>query len=156
MFISNNRASFHFWWKNNLIKLQEVSKHYENNCVLQKPFFLFRHLRFSISFILSFDQSHNLDECHPTGNNSFFFFIPCILYNHCIPRQHPKTLRTQHVSSRYTAFTVVLSNNPAQVSACKSLYVLPRHTSLGSGAYQKHIPEIMDIFHRLVVHFLGN
>ena len=85
-----------------------------------------------------------------------FFFIPCILYNHCIPRQHPKTLRTQHVSIRYTAFTVVLSNNPAQVSACKSLYVLPRHTSLGSGAYQKHIPEIMDIFHRLVVHFLGN
>ena len=85
-----------------------------------------------------------------------FFFIPCIFYNHCIPRQHPKTLRTQHVSIRYTAFTVVLSNNPAQVSACKSLYVLPRHTSLGSGAYQKHIPEIMDIFHRLVVHFLGN
>ena len=87
---------------------------------------------------------------------TLFFFIPCILYNHCIPRQHPKTLRTQHVSSRYTAFTVVLSNNPARVSACKSLYVLPRHTSLGSGAYQKHIPEIMDIFHRLVVHFLGN
>ena len=87
---------------------------------------------------------------------TLFFFFLCFLYNHCIPRQHPKTLRTQHVSSRYTAFTVVLSNNPAQVSACKSLYVLPRHTSLGSGAYQKHIPEIMDIFHRLVVHFLGN
>ena len=38
-FIANNRASFHSWWKENLIKHQKVSKYYENNwrscfCVL--------------------------------------------------------------------------------------------------------------------------
>ena len=32
MFISNNRASFHLWWKENLVKHQKVSKYYENDC----------------------------------------------------------------------------------------------------------------------------
>ena len=32
MFISYNRSSFHFWWKENLIKHQKVSKYYENDC----------------------------------------------------------------------------------------------------------------------------
>ena len=30
VFISNNRASFHFSWKENLVKHQKVSKYYEN------------------------------------------------------------------------------------------------------------------------------
>ena len=33
MFISNNRRSFHLWGKENLVKHQEVSKYYENNCL---------------------------------------------------------------------------------------------------------------------------
>ena len=32
MFISNNCASFHLLWKENLVKYQKVSKHYENDC----------------------------------------------------------------------------------------------------------------------------
>ena len=32
MFISNNRASFHLWWKENLLKHQKVSKYYESSC----------------------------------------------------------------------------------------------------------------------------
>ena len=32
MFISNNSASFHLWWKENLIKYQKVSKYYANDC----------------------------------------------------------------------------------------------------------------------------
>ena len=32
VFISNNRASFHLWWKENLVKHQKVSKYYENDC----------------------------------------------------------------------------------------------------------------------------
>ena len=32
MFISNNRASFHLWWKENLVKHQKVSKHV-NDCL---------------------------------------------------------------------------------------------------------------------------
>ena len=32
MFISNNRASFHWWWKENLVKHQRASKYYENDC----------------------------------------------------------------------------------------------------------------------------
>ena len=31
VFVSNNRASFHLWWKENLVKHQEVSKYYEND-----------------------------------------------------------------------------------------------------------------------------
>ena len=32
MFITNNCASFHLWWKKNLVKHQKVSKYYENYC----------------------------------------------------------------------------------------------------------------------------
>ena len=32
MFISNNRPSFHLWWKLNLVKHRQVSKHYETDC----------------------------------------------------------------------------------------------------------------------------
>ena len=32
MFISNNRVSFHLWWKENLSKHQKVSKYYESGC----------------------------------------------------------------------------------------------------------------------------
>ena len=31
--ISNNRPSFHLWWKKNLGKLQQVSKYYEKDCL---------------------------------------------------------------------------------------------------------------------------
>ena len=31
--ISNNRPSFHLWWKENLGKLQQVSKYYEKDCL---------------------------------------------------------------------------------------------------------------------------
>ena len=31
MFVSNNRVSFHSWWKENLVKYQKASKNYENN-----------------------------------------------------------------------------------------------------------------------------
>ena len=33
MFINNNHASFHLPWKENLVKHQNVSKYYENDCV---------------------------------------------------------------------------------------------------------------------------
>ena len=32
MFVSNNHALFHLWWKENLVKHQKVSKYYENGC----------------------------------------------------------------------------------------------------------------------------
>ena len=31
--ISNNRVLFHLWWKKNLVKLQQVSKYYEKDCL---------------------------------------------------------------------------------------------------------------------------
>ena len=31
--VSNNRQSFHLWWKENLGKLQQVSKYYERDCL---------------------------------------------------------------------------------------------------------------------------
>ena len=35
MFISDNRKSFHLWWKENLVKHQKVSKYYKNDCRLK-------------------------------------------------------------------------------------------------------------------------
>ena len=32
MFVSNNRASFPLWWKENLLKHQKVSKYFESGC----------------------------------------------------------------------------------------------------------------------------
>ena len=32
MFMSNNRPSFHLWWKENLVKHWKVSKYYETDC----------------------------------------------------------------------------------------------------------------------------
>ena len=34
MFISSNRALFHFWWKEDLVKHQRFPKYYENDCSL--------------------------------------------------------------------------------------------------------------------------
>ena len=33
MFISNNHKSFHFWWEENLVKHQKVTKYYKNDCL---------------------------------------------------------------------------------------------------------------------------
>ena len=38
--ITNNHASFHFWWKENLINHQDVSKYHEQDC-LQHFYLLF-------------------------------------------------------------------------------------------------------------------
>ena len=32
MFISNNRPSFHLWWKGNLVKHRKASKYYKTDC----------------------------------------------------------------------------------------------------------------------------
>ena len=33
MFIADNHASFHLWWKENLLNHQKVSKYYEHDCL---------------------------------------------------------------------------------------------------------------------------
>ena len=58
MFIGNNHASFHLWWKKNLVKHQKVSK-YENGCV-----FFFCKWKFSSFMTCNFflDVSHNISQ----------------------------------------------------------------------------------------------
>ena len=41
MFITNNDALFHLWWKENLAKYQKVSKFYIHECLLRKFLLLF-------------------------------------------------------------------------------------------------------------------
>ena len=41
MFITNNHALFHLWWKENFVKHQEVSKLYGHNC--KKGHFNYKH-----------------------------------------------------------------------------------------------------------------
>ena len=33
MFINNNHASFHFWWKENSVMYQKISKYYIHDCL---------------------------------------------------------------------------------------------------------------------------
>ena len=47
--ISNNRPSFHLWWKENLGKLQQVSKYYERDCL--QIFLLLLMSLFEIKFV---------------------------------------------------------------------------------------------------------
>ena len=37
IFIINNQASFHLWWKENLVNHQQVSKYYKHDCSLAGP-----------------------------------------------------------------------------------------------------------------------
>ena len=37
MFVTDNHDSFHFWWKENLIKHQKVSKYYDQDCRNKLP-----------------------------------------------------------------------------------------------------------------------
>ena len=62
MFVTNNWALFHLWWKEDLVKHQKVSKYYENDC-LQNFLLLFMSLltasivktvKFRMEFTLSF------------------------------------------------------------------------------------------------------
>ena len=34
MFVSNNQASIHLWWKKNFVKRQKVSKYYEMKMIV--------------------------------------------------------------------------------------------------------------------------
>ena len=34
LFITNDHASFHFWWKENLLNHQKLSKYYEHDCLI--------------------------------------------------------------------------------------------------------------------------
>ena len=59
LFITNNRASFHLWWKGNLVKHQKVPQYYFHDCLKNSillfvllstpPIVIFR-LEFSSSF----------------------------------------------------------------------------------------------------------
>ena len=62
MFVTNNWALFHLWWKEDLVKHQKVSKYYEKDC-LQNFLMLFMSLltasivktvKFRMEFTLSF------------------------------------------------------------------------------------------------------
>ena len=55
MFITNNHASFHLWWKENLVKYQEVSKYFDHDCwFVLRSFFLVRLLFISINLPYGF------------------------------------------------------------------------------------------------------
>ena len=52
MFISNNRASFHLWWIENLVKYQKVSKYYENDCGQTSAIELFTKMVKSVNYLI--------------------------------------------------------------------------------------------------------
>ena len=54
MCISNNRPSFHLWWKENLVKHRKVSKYYETDCGYILTYFIksVRNLYFGLVFYI--------------------------------------------------------------------------------------------------------
>ena len=75
MFITNNRSSFHLWWKEILVKCQKVSKCYEHDCR--------RKITLMIWPLLSLGKSvssniHQLDQLH---ENNILLSIPWNNYN---------------------------------------------------------------------------
>ena len=59
MFITNNHALFHLWWKDILIKHQNVSKYYEHN-----------YRKLCVHCI--YESVPEVPAVDPRGNNSFF------------------------------------------------------------------------------------
>ena len=65
--ISNNRPSLHLWWKENLGKLQQVSKYYENDC-----------LQIFLLLLMSLLKMKFVKNSHIWGK-IYFFFIKNVL-----------------------------------------------------------------------------
>ena len=59
MIISNNRPSLHFWWKENLVKHQKVSKYYETDCKLHQGVLLKMRINTGSLISLSFKLGYN-------------------------------------------------------------------------------------------------
>ena len=57
MFITNNHASFRLWWKEHIVKYQEVSKYYVHDCTV-----LFRNWLECLESFVKFDSSF-FDKC---------------------------------------------------------------------------------------------
>ena len=57
MFITNNHASFRLWWKEHIVKYQEVSKYYVHDCTV-----LFRDWLECLESFVKFDSSF-FDKC---------------------------------------------------------------------------------------------
>ena len=80
MFISNNHASFRFWCRENLVKYQKASKHYENDCGLYCYFF--RNIIFFGWAIDHFKELVHDDKLFPDKFNMFhikFIYGLCTL-----------------------------------------------------------------------------
>ena len=83
-FTSNNRASFHLWWKENLVKHHQVSKYYETDCRSKWPFLRTSVTYFFISNLVAQVPDLNLAEnlsnlhrnCEVLNKQSTF----CIFY----------------------------------------------------------------------------
>ena len=106
MFISNNRASFHLWWKKNLVIHQKVLKYYENDCILVS-------LRYSVS-ISYVRQSSQLTQFLWTQfflsltvqnvGNSFLEQRPYLLLKFQMKNYHRHPRICQWLSSNWDIF----------------------------------------------------
>ena len=96
LFITNNCASFHLWWKRNLVKDQKASKYYENNCinisiVNTNITLIFMNPMPNLSFLLFFSNNLLLH----------LHFSPIIIY--CIFLLIPKIIVTLLQSTPHTS-----------------------------------------------------
>ena len=121
MFISNNRASFYLWWKENLVIHQKVSKYYENDCILVS-------LRYSVS-ISYVRQSSQLTQFLWTQfflsltvqnvGNSFLEQRPYLLLKFQMKNYHRHPRIRQWLSTNWDFFLLLLIS--MQITKCESL-----------------------------------
>ena len=51
-FITNNRVSFHLWWKKNLVKLKTFSKYYDHGCSIP--------IKLKLGEVISIEEQHGV------------------------------------------------------------------------------------------------
>ena len=69
MFITKDIASFHLWWKKNLVKHQKVSKYYDHDCRFDREDYWIETLRTSYCYDLN--QRKGKAESNLPGGCSF-------------------------------------------------------------------------------------
>ena len=121
MFINNNLASFHLWWKENLVKHQRVSKYYENDCRSHKQYLTIWPPLGKLCYIRNASMRDRIFVMEKSvvakKQQHFFTLSACINFT--------VTNKKYHVSWKYTKISV---DNPNKIwDQFPQEYTINRH-----------------------------
>ena len=112
MFVSNNRTSFHLWWKENLVKHGKVSKYYQTDCrSCSRNALILQSLLICSFQVCSFKINH----MYLKSQKSFSFIYVIIfkvLNMRCffqVSQDLQNFLETFHINVRLTSYCIIAS-----------------------------------------------